>query len=152
MFDDADFVAYFCSAKDCYEWTNRLVNSSADELDFFLHQESSCAFKVRSDSDVGSMCTVSRTECIVYEQVAQASPVFAQFSIVFAFFFAVNIFETSVFEYQNISIFQSCNCSFQSFAACFRNESDFFAQQFSQTVSYRLQAQLRFVFFSFYFS
>ena len=72
--DNRDLAGNLSTAKDCYEWSVRIVYSVSEEIDFFLHQISnnSCIY-IFGNTNIRAVCSVSGTKCIVYKYVAKRS-------------------------------------------------------------------------------
>ena len=72
--DDVQLISNLSAAEDRYERANRILNSIAEEVDFLLHQVSDYAgVNVLCDTNVGAVCAVSCSECVIYENISEGS-------------------------------------------------------------------------------
>src|SRR5699024_10854682 len=114
------------TAEDCHERALRRIDCTADEINFLLHEIAGNCFDVGTDSDVGCMAAVRCTERIVYENVTEGSPVFAELCIVAAFLLAVKIFEACILKEKDFPVFQGTDCILELFAPRVGDEYYFF--------------------------
>ena len=127
--DNRDLAGNLSTAKDCYEWSIRIVYSVSEEIDFFLHQISnnSCIY-IFGNTNVRAMCSVSGTKCIVYKYVAKRSKFLAEFITVLSLFCTI----TSVLKKNDLAVFHVSYCCFYSVIYNNRawNEFHFLSEKF----------------------
>ena len=83
------------TANLCINTTFRIVYCISKEIDFFLHKISyNCCINIFGNTNVRAVCTMSCSECIVYEYITDRSKVFGEFFSTLCLFFA----ETSVLK------------------------------------------------------
>ena len=130
--DNRDLAGNFSSTKDSYEWSLRIFNSISEECNFFLHQISNyCCIHIFGNTNVGAVCSVGCTKCVVYEYIAKGSQIFAELITVFGFFCTV----TCVFKKDNFSVFHclySCSDSIINNNRA-RNEFNFLSEKLCKT-------------------
>ncbi len=134
VFDYSNLIGNFGSSKDGYERTYWFINSFSKHVNFFFNQESKSVFRnIFRDAYSRSMSAVYRTECVFYEYVAEAGPVFAEFRIVLAFAW----FIAGVLNEQDVAWFKGFNHVFEFFTAGYRAEFNFnFRHEFLKAGGY----------------
>ena len=141
--DNRDLAGNLSTAKDCYEWSLRIVYSVSEEIDLFLHQISyNCCLHIFGNTYVGAVSSVSSSECIIYEYIAERSKFFAELVFVLCLFCTV----TCVLKKNYIAIFHLCYSSFcvRSYYLRICCKFYFLAKKLRKTNCYRCKRKLRF--------
>ena len=64
-----------CAAQDGNEGSLRILYGIAEEVDLFLHQITyNAGIYELGNANVGAVCSVSGTECIVYKYISTGKP------------------------------------------------------------------------------
>ena len=133
VIDNRDLAGNFSSTKDSYEWSFRIFYCISKECNFFFHQVSnySC-FNIFGNTNVGAVCSVSCTKCIIYKYITKGSKFFAELISVLCFFCTV----TCIFKKDNFSVFHFSYCCFYSIINNYRarNEFNFLSKKFCETL------------------
>ena len=102
------FGRHFRTTNDSDHWTSRFFQSFTQRFQF-VSQQRTCTGDVCEFTDTVGRClrTVSRTECIHHEYVAQRSVFFGQGFVVFLFAFVeANVFQNNQLSFGNFHAVQ----------------------------------------------
>ena len=141
--DNGNLAGNLSSAKDCNEWSLRIVYSVSKECDLFLHQISyNCCLHIFGNTYIGAVSSVSCSKCIVYKYVAKGSKLFAELILVLCLFCTI----TCVLKKNYIAIFHLCYSSFcvRSYYLRICCKFYFLAKKLRKTNCYRCKRKLRF--------
>ena len=132
VIDNRNLAGNLSSAEDSYEWSLRIFYCISKECDFFFHQISnySCIY-IFGNTNVGAVCSVSCTKCIIYEYITKGSKFFAELFTVLCFFCTV----TCILKKNNISVFHISYCCSYSVINNnrTRNEFNFLSKKLCET-------------------
>ena len=108
--DNGDLRRNLSTTKNCYEWSFRIVYSISKEINFFLHQitDNTVTVNELSNTNVRTMCSMSRTKCIIYKYIAKRSKFFREGFTILCLFCSV----TCVFKKDHVAILHCCNGCF----------------------------------------
>ena len=131
VLDNRNLVADFCAAHDCHERTSRVFERISEEFYFFFNQKARNARKIIRDSRCGRMCTVSRSESVVYKNISERCQFLRKIRTVLGFFFT----ESDIFKKHNFAVFERVCRLFHLFinheVRC--RENNFFAEKLGQS-------------------
>ena len=105
-------------------------------ISFFLHQITNyCCINKLCYANIGAVCSVSSTECVVYEYIAERSKLFAEFFSVFCLLCTI----TCIFKKNYFSVIHCFYCSFCVWSYYFRISSKFYflSKKLGKTYCYR---------------
>ena len=143
VIDNRDLAGNFRSTKDSYKWSLRIFYCISKECDFFFHQISNnCGIYIFGNTNVGAVCSVSSTKCIIYEYIAKGSKFFTELISVLCFFCTI----TCIFKKNNFSVFHVSYCCFYGIINNnrARNEFNFLSQKLCETFCNRCKRKFRF--------
>ena len=75
--DNIQLICNLRTAEDRYERTYRILNRLAEELDLLLHQvaDHMRAIDVLGNTNIGAVCSMCSTKCIIYEYICERSQI-----------------------------------------------------------------------------
>ena len=126
--NDFDLVGNFSPADDGCERMSRVVDSPADEADFFFQQEAGCHGQEFRNACDRSMSAVAAAESVVDADFSQRSELAGEIFAVFFFFFM----ETEIFQEQDFTRFEGVSHGFRFCTDAIRSEFDIKAEEFRQ--------------------
>ena len=141
--DNRDLAGNLSAAQDGNEGSLRILYGIAEEIDLFLHQITYYAgIYELGNANVGAVCSVSSTECIVYKYITKGSQLFGEVVLVLGLLCAI----TGVLQKDDITVFHLSYSSFCVRSYNFRISSEFYflTKKLGETCSYRSQRQLGF--------
>src|SRR5260370_13007248 len=94
-----DLVGDLSPGNDSYKRTPGMFQRRAQEVDFFLYQETSNTGQIMCHSFSRSMCAVSSAECIIDVNLAKGSKLTSKLRIILLFF----LMEAQVFQQQDLA-------------------------------------------------
>ena len=141
--DYRDLAGNLSTAKNCNEWSLRIIYSVSEEIDLFLHQISyNCCLNIFGNTYVGAVSSVSGSECIVYEYITKRSKVFAELIFILCLFCTVTcILKKNYIAILHLSYSSFCVWSYYLRICC---KFHFLSKKLRKTNSYRCKRKLRF--------
>ena len=77
--NNGDLAGNLSAAQDGNEGSLRILYGIAEEIDLFLHQITyNAGIYELGNANVGAVCSVSGTECIVYKYITKGSQLFGE--------------------------------------------------------------------------
>lgn len=132
--DDSDFVGYFGSAENDGEWVLWVGEDVVEVGDFFLDEESGCAWEELCNVVDACLFAVNDAESIGDKEVSKLCVFVGEVLafVVVAFFFAV---ESYVFEDDDVSVVHGVDGVEDAWTVGFVDEGDGMVKEFSKACS-----------------